>query len=284
MANVSYNLFSSRHFFPIENAIKMAKENGCDEVQISSGNYLKDTPEETAKAVADIKACLESHNLTTPVIHSSIDHYKNRGQELIETSKELGCKALILPMVRPNDQPKTAQAWYEFSCELQTHVQPFLDADIIIAWHNHAYEFVPMDGSCPMDEIFRGFPELKFEMDIAWVVAAGANPVEMTKKYSHRLFALHIKDVIEGADPVEEMRKFFIGLAEGKGPKKPEEDKSGWCNIGDGIVPVLDVLKESKKNPAIEYFILEHDNPISDTDYVSKSAPKLKELLAQAGY
>lgn len=265
MANVSYNLFSSRDFFPLEDALKRTSEHGCKEAQIASGYYLKDTPAETEKAVSDIVTCLRANNLTVPVIHTSIDHYKNRTDDLIETSKILGCTALILPYVQPDDRPTTAKGWYDFARDLQSHVKPFLDAGITIGWHNHHFEFFPIDGVYPMDEIFRGFPELKFEMDMAWVEVAKVDPVELIKKYQNRLFALHVKD---------------------RNPKGQNEDQGewGWCNIGDGIVPISDVLKESNKNPAIKYFILEHDNPKCDVEYLSASVPKLKQLLAQAGY
>ncbi|MFZ8477489.1 sugar phosphate isomerase/epimerase family protein, partial [Staphylococcus aureus] len=67
---------------------------------------------------------------------------------------------------------------------------------IRFAYHNHDYSFKTIDGQLPqtvmMDNTDKNLVD--FEMDIYWVVAAGADPQEWFKKYKNRFRLCHVKD------------------------------------------------------------------------------------------
>ena len=56
---------------------------------------------------------------------------------------------------------------------------------ITFGWHNHDFEFVTLpDGKTPHEHMFKGAPLLDWEMDIAWVIRGGGDPVKLIKKYA----------------------------------------------------------------------------------------------------
>ncbi len=70
-------------------------------------------------------------------------------------------------------------------------------ARIGFAYHSHAFEFARYDGVVGFDELQRRLdPALvKTELDIGWVVAGGADPVEVMRRYPDRVRLLHVKDL-----------------------------------------------------------------------------------------
>jgi sugar phosphate isomerase/epimerase len=66
-----------------------------------------------------------------------------------------------------------------------------------LAYHNHNFEFAPVAESTGFDLLLRHTdPALvSFEMDAGWVVAAGADPAALLKRYPKRFTAMHVKDV-----------------------------------------------------------------------------------------
>jgi sugar phosphate isomerase/epimerase len=72
-----------------------------------------------------------------------------------------------------------------------------------LAYHNHNFEFAPLAGSTGLDLLLRDTdPALvSFEMDAGWVVAAGADPGALLKRYPNRFTAMHVKDVKASTRP-----------------------------------------------------------------------------------
>jgi sugar phosphate isomerase/epimerase len=72
-------------------------------------------------------------------------------------------------------------------------------AGLRCGYHNHNMEFRSYDGVVAYDELLRlTDPQLvTMEMDIAWVVTAGVDPVKYLKKHDDRISLLHVKDVVK---------------------------------------------------------------------------------------
>ena len=70
-------------------------------------------------------------------------------------------------------------------------------AGIQLIYHNEADDFKEVDGKIPY-EVFLTQTDvvaLKFELDIAWAVKAGADPVKLIERYPGRFPLWHIKDL-----------------------------------------------------------------------------------------
>ena len=76
-----------------------------------------------------------------------------------------------------------------------------------------------------MAEIVTGFPHIKLEIDVAWVVLANQDPHDILKQYGDRIVAIHIKDIA---------------------PAGQNTDQDGWCHVGEGIIDWQSILKNCK--------------------------------------
>ena len=90
-----------------------------------------------------------------------------------EEAAAIGMKYLICPH---KGAQKSLDNFKAFAEEFNESGKIAKKHGIKFAYHNHDYSFIPMDGQMPQDVMMQGTdPSLvDFEMDIYWVVAAGA--------------------------------------------------------------------------------------------------------------
>lgn len=64
-------------------------------------------------------------------------------------------------------------------------------------YHNHDFEFERVDGVTGMEVLLQeSDPEVfGFELDMYWVQAGGANPVDWVHKVKGRMQVMHLKDM-----------------------------------------------------------------------------------------
>lgn len=107
------------------------------------------------------------------------------------------------------------------------------------AYHNHDYSFKPMNGEVPQDLMMKLTDKdlVDFEMDIYWVVTAGADPIEWFNKYPGRFTLSHIKD-----------RKKNVPASQG--------DAS--TVLGTGSIDFSTILKKAEEK-GMKHFLVEQE-------------------------
>lgn len=107
------------------------------------------------------------------------------------------------------------------------------------AYHNHGYSFEQMEGQLPQDILMQGTNKdtVDFEMDIYWVVTAGADPLAWFEKYPGRWKLCHVKDRRKGAEP---------------------KDHDASVDLGAGSIDFKKILKAGKSK-GLEYYIVEQE-------------------------
>lgn len=112
---------------------------------------------------------------------------------IIEAAKEAGVKYLVIPYLS-----EELRGDYDAIAENLNQVGAmFKDAGISFGYHNHDFELIPLeDGRIPLEILLEGTdPEnVEFELDLYWVVKAGADPASIIEKYQGRFSAFHVKD------------------------------------------------------------------------------------------
>jgi sugar phosphate isomerase/epimerase len=69
-------------------------------------------------------------------------------------------------------------------------------AGIKLAYHMHATDFVPVEGRMPFEIMIQETgPNMKYELDVCWALAGGADPAQLIKKYPARIVSFHLKDL-----------------------------------------------------------------------------------------
>jgi sugar phosphate isomerase/epimerase len=129
------------------------------------------------------------------------------------------------------------------------------------AYHNHGYSFETMEGQFPQDILMQNTNKdtVDFEMDIYWVVTAGADPIAWLNKYPGRWKLCHVKDRKKDA-------------AQG--------DHDASIDLGIGNIDFKKILKASTSK-GMEYFIVEqerYDNstPLKSAEVDAAYMKKLK--------
>ncbi len=89
---------------------------------------------------------------------------------------------------------------------------------------------------------------VRFELDIFWMKAAGADPVEFLNAYPGRFKLMHLKDA------AEEVR--FSG--DGGTPDQWMPLFPKMADPGDGVFPIPTILAAARKS-GVEHFFLERD-------------------------
>ena len=122
--------------------------------------------------------------------------------------------------------------------------------DIRFAFHNHDFTFKPIDGVLAQNILMDNTdPSLVyFEMDIYWVVTAGANPVEWFQKHNGRFKLCHIKD-----------------------RTKNSKEQFDSCNLGIGSIDFATILPVARKC-GMEYFYVEQEKWEGSTPMLSAQA------------
>ena len=248
---LSYQLYSSRNFPPLGETLAMLADLGYDAVEGYGALYADDAQ------VAELTASLGRSGLAMPTAHFGLAQLEEDPAKVLSIARALGIKRIYCPYLMPEDRPTDAAGWRAFGARLQKAGQPIRDAGLGFGWHNHDFELRPLpDGQVPQDLIFEGGPDLEWEIDVAWVVRGGADPVAWIRKYAPRITAAHLKD---------------IALA----GQNANED--GWADLGEGVVDWTGLMPLLRTTPC-KIFILEHDNPSDHARFARRSLLAAKGL------
>jgi sugar phosphate isomerase/epimerase len=245
MPTISYQLYSSRNW-DADETFAMLAEAGYKEVE-GVGPHYEDT--------AATKARLERYGMTMPTGHFAPDFIESDPAKVIEIAKALGITCVIAPFIPPAERPTTMSGWTAFTARLVKMSEPIIAAGLDFAWHNHDFEFVPVDGQFPLDLIAAASPDIKFELDLAWVHVAGQDPVEWLQKYKGRIVAAHVKDVAPNGDCA---------------------DEGGWADVGHGVMD-WKTIKPAMDAAGVTRYVVEHDNP---NDHVRMASRSLASVQA----
>ena len=228
----SFQLYSARNFQPWDKVLKLLGSLGYAQVEGFGGVY--DDP----KA---FRAELDKNKLAMPTGHFSIEALEHDFEGVRKTADTLGIKLLICPYLVAEARPADTAGWRGFGERLAKVGEAAKKAGYGFAWHNHDFEFKALpDGSIPQEHILSAAPNIGWEMDVAWVVRGGADPLPWIERHGRRIAAVHVKDI---AKPGQ-------GL-----------DEDGWSDVGHGTIDWSKLTKALKQRSAAKYFIMEQDNP-----------------------
>jgi sugar phosphate isomerase/epimerase len=164
------------------------------------------------KSAKELRSILTDLSLEPTSTHQGMTDLLKDTQKKIDYVAELGVKYLIVPFPAvpdnrfdnvPRDAPKniansmTLDDYKWMAEQLNKVGEASKEAGIVTGYHNHNLEFRTIDGVVAYDQLLKETdPSLvTMELDIAWVVAAGFDPVAYLKQHPERISLLHVKDV-----------------------------------------------------------------------------------------
>ncbi len=246
--NWSFQLYSARNFQPWDKVLKVLAGLGYKEVEGYGGVY--DDPRA-------FRALLDENGLAMPSGHFGIDLLEQDFGKAAGIANTLGIKLIACPWLEPAQRPTDAEGWRAFGRRLAAVGARARDAGFDFAWHNHDFEFAAVGGQVPQRLILEAAPDIGWEMDVAWVIRGGSDPLHWIEEFGPRILAAHVKDIAP------------IGEA---------ADEDGWSDVGHGTVDWAGLVTALRKNTPAKYFIMEHDNPADFDRFARRSIAAAKSF------
>lgn len=199
-------------------------------------------------SVAEVTRLLKANGLTTPSLHANIKTLRGGLERFLDGAAPLGAKYAVIPALFDGrdtleDYKRLADEFNEIGRRMQPYGMQLL-------YHNHGYEHAKKSGAVPMDVLLMGTDPtyVQFELDIFWMAAAGADPVDYLTRYPGRYKALHVKDAAE--------RFRFSG--DGSTPDQWMAGFPKMADPGQGVFDIPAILAAAERN-GVDHYFLERD-------------------------
>ncbi len=154
--------------------------------------------EATYAGLDQIMAATQKTSLKPVSIHVDTSIFMDESTKLDQTLaeiKERGFQYVVVPYIPPS-QRGGPDMFKDLADKLNKAGQKATATNLKLCYHNHAFEFQPMNGTTGLDILMsnteRGLVSL--ELDVFWASVGGHNPVEILNKYSGRVLLVHLKD------------------------------------------------------------------------------------------
>lgn len=208
-------------------ALSAAAEIGYDWVEAvgqNDGKFYQMTPKEFGKLV-------KKSGMVPLSSHSGLR--EENYELLIDCAAEAGMKYIILPSL-PGEWSGSIDGYQRAADFFNKAGERCKKAGIRFGFHNHQVEFREINGRIPYEVLLElTDPKLvTFEIDLAWITAAGKDPIAYFRKHPGRFEVWHMKDL---------------------SPEKQD------ATLGEGIIDFGPILAEAR-TAGMKYWFLEQDN------------------------
>ncbi len=257
---VALQLYSVRNRMKEDFAgtLKAVRAVGYDGVEFA-GLFGKDPKEVRA-------ICLEN-GLTPISAHIPLAEMKKDPDAVFSAYREVGCRYAAIPYLSEDLRPSTIEGVRETANLFASLGKKALEYGIALMYHNHDFEFRPIEGKFMLDLLYEEAPEeyLKTQIDTCWVKVAGQDPSDYLLKYAGREPLVHLKDFymkgkLEGHP--------YALLGQDENPDTREKGVFEFRAVGEGMQDFASILDASVKAGA-EWLVVELDSP----------APGMEELF-----
>ena len=137
----------------------------------ANGKFLGKTP-------GEFKSFLSGLGLSTPSGHYMPNNLKKDWNMVVDHAAEAGQKFMMCAFIFAQDR-KTADDYKKLGELFNQSGEVCKKTGIQFGYHNHDFEFQPLDGQLPYDLLLKETdPKLvKMELDLYWATHAGIDPL-----------------------------------------------------------------------------------------------------------
>jgi sugar phosphate isomerase/epimerase len=249
-AKLALQLYTLRHL-----------ERPLDELlqEVAAAGYVGvETVGTQGVAAETLRRALEASGLVVASSHVALADLEGDLEEVLAFQQAVGNDTVVVPYLNPGDRAESAEAWRALGARLGALGERCRERGVKLLYHNHDFEMALLNGKTALEHLLDGAPEgtLGVELDLAWVVRGGCDPLQLLQTFSARLKRVHVKDVA---------------------PAGENEDEDGWADVGYGTLDWESLLSAAERAGA-EWFVVEHDAPKDPLRSIRRSAAHLKEL------
>lgn len=181
----------------------------------------------------------------------------------LDDARRRGFEYVLCPYIAPQDRGGV-EVIRKLGESLNRAGELCRKAGLQLCYHNHAFEFEPVEGGTLLDVLMRTTdPKLVgLELDIMWAQVAGVEPAGLLKKYAGRIPLIHLKDLAPGVE-----RRY--------NEKVPRE---AFREVGHGVIDIPGVLRAAAQAGVKHYFVEQDQTPGDPLDSLRKSYEYLAKL------
>ena len=228
-------------------ALRMLKEVGYDFVETNDRDF-------TRVSMAELVSALKEADLPVAATHVGYETFRDNPQMIADQANQLGAKYAILSWTP--DEFRSTDGYTHMAQKFDAVGDVMLANDLRFAYHNHHFEFWPIDGPRNGMEIYLEETDpskVWFELDLFWSALGRQDVPALFRAHPGRFKLCHIKD----------MDTAMLDSFDREGPNALDFDeihKGLMVNVGEGDLPFETCLRMSDVS-GMEYLITEHDAP-----------------------
>ena len=239
-----------------EGTIAKVAQIGYKEVEFAG--YFGRTPQQ-------VRDVVQKNGLSAPSTHVQYNELDEKFPSVIDDSKTIGLEYIVCPWI-PEELRKSPDIWKQAAEKFNRCGEATKNAGMQFAYHNHWFEFLPTNGVLPYDQLLKLCDKdlVKMEMDLCWIMTAGADPLKYINEYPGRFPLVHVKDL-------KKLPHVTQGGAQNFG------DTVDLTEVGSGIIDWKRIFAQSEK-AGIKHYIVEHDHPKEPLASIKTSYEYLSKL------
>jgi sugar phosphate isomerase/epimerase len=201
--------------------------------------------------------CQHAKSLQMDVVsgHYGLDKIKgDTWQKAVEDAKKNGQQYMVVPYIAESER-KTIDDYKKICADLNAAGEVCNKHGIRFQYHNHNWEFTPLEGQVPYDVMLKELDpkNVGMELDIFWIVNAGHDPVKYFNQYPGRFEQWHVKDM-------------------------DKNDRNKNANVGSGSIDYKSLFAKAKLS-GMKHWYVEYDSfPGTPLESAEASAKFLKSL------
>lgn len=144
----------------------------------------------------ELKSILGDLDLQMVSGHAGLDVFRNQFDQYLDFMAEVGQEYAVLPWLPANDRGAIDQ-FKEYAALLNVSAEKAQKMGLKVCYHNHDFEFLPIDGQLPMDILLTETdPNLvQFELDLYWISKVNLKPIDFFEQNEGRVPLWHVKDM-----------------------------------------------------------------------------------------
>ena len=198
-----------------------------------------------------VRESLEEAGLAAPSAHADLPSDQAAWPGFFDAAAAIGHRYVVVAWLPP-EQRRTLDDWKRTAARFNRAGEVAARSGVRFAYHNHDFEFKPIGGAVPYDLLLAETdPKLvRLELDLYWIIAAGADPLAYFAKYPKRFPMVHVKD--RAADGT-------------------------MVDVGRGTIDWRRILSR-RGQAGIEHLFVEHDEPPDPFVTARQGAEYLKKL------
>jgi len=192
-------------------------------------------------------------------------------ESVVEDTSKHGLKHLVMPFLFPEERGNVDH-YKKVANKLNKMGEICQKAGIQLNYHNHSFEFKPIEDTLPWDILINETDEslIKFQIDVFFVYLMGIDPATLIKSMGSRVSMLHLKDMNLNLSNKEA----FLSAQ----TKPVWELWDSSVALGKGLIDFKSILMAAKENNIENCYLEVEGSQANSIDVLKHSFDYIKSL------